>query len=64
LEHLERLERLERQNEKVLVKLNTIISKQKALEEKLGEFDELKDLIKNSNNNNNNNDLDNAFITV
>jgi hypothetical protein len=52
------------QNEKVLVKLNTIISKQKALEEKLGEFDELKDLIKNSNNNNNNNDLDNAFITV
>ena len=60
LERLERFERLERQNEKILVKLNTLISKQKSLEEK---FEEMKELI-NNNNNNNNKELDNAFITV
>ena len=58
----ERLRCIERQNEKIITKLNAVISKQKSLEEKFEEtFEKLKELIIN---NNNNNGLDTVFIMV
>ena len=53
---------IERQNEKILAKLNALISKQKSFEEKFEEnLKKIKELI---NNNNYNKGLDEEFIMV
>jgi hypothetical protein len=49
----------------MLMKLNTLISRQKLFEEKFEKkLGEIKELINNNNNNSNNIGLDKAFIAV